>query len=93
MAIRREFFLQSKLKMVGMRAEKSHLKDLVIIIQAKRAHRMHTHRRKILSLMKIQNQTSCPKLLVRAKKLKVLTNQSTPNPDKHPQMLANELSI
>ena len=71
MAIRKEFFLQSKLKMVEMRAERSHWKDLVIIIQAKKVHRMRIHRRKIHSPMKIQMQTSYLKSLVRAKKLKV----------------------
>ena len=70
MAIRKEYFPLSKSKMVEMRAERSHWKDSVIIIQAKRVRKMHIHRRKIHSPMKIQMQTSYLKSLVRAKKLK-----------------------
>ena len=74
MAIQKEYFLRSKLKMVEMRAEKSHWRDSVIIIrakmvrQAKKVYRMRTHRRKIHTPMKIQMQKSYLKSSVRAKK-------------------------
>ena len=71
MDILKEYFQQLKLRMVEMRAEKSHWKDLVILIQAKKGHKTLIHRKKIHTLMKIKMLISYPKSLVRAKKLKV----------------------
>ena len=71
MDILKEYFQQLKLRMVEMRAEKSHWKDLVILIQAKKGHKTLIHRKKIHILMKIKMQTSYLKSLVKAKKLRV----------------------